>query len=411
MSNLNCTPKTIKAGGKSTCELKLAASSTVNQIMIASTSSRLKVPAAISTRPNQTSLSFQVNADAAAGQESIEVAASAGGPAVQDTVAVAAADGPALSVPDSQMAKLGNPVRFAISAADATDMPVQLSAAGLPAGAVFDVNSGKFEWTPVQLGKYTVTFMGSNAAGQSSTAQVAIDVTSGNPALTKMERACSPGAIGVVSGSWLADALRGVSDPSGNSMTLNGVKVRINNQQVPVLLGSAARVEFLCSQAQPGAQLQVEVETSGGITQPLTTVMQSASPWIFALDAPGQNQGLVSFPGSADLAMARNPQLPAHPAQAGDKILIFGTGFEGSGDMSLTNISANLNGENVPVEAVTPVTGKAGVYMIQVQAPDSANVSGEVPLQIQITNSDGKMLSSNTVTIAVEPKPAADGSR
>jgi uncharacterized protein (TIGR03437 family) len=170
-------------------------------------------------------------------------------------------------------------------------------------------------------------------------------------------------------------------------------------------------VEFLCSQEQPGTQLQVEVETSAGITQPLTTVMQSASPWIFALNAPGQNQGLVSFPGSEDLAMVRNPQLPAHPAQAGDKIVVFGTGFAGSGDVSLTNISANLNGENVPVEAVAPVPGRAGAYTIQLQAPDSANVSGEVPLEIQITNSDGKILRSNTVTISVEPKPAADGGR
>ena len=56
--------------------------------------------------------------------------------------------GPALTTPANQVAKFGTSVSFVVVAADPADLPVQLAAEGLPAGASFDPETGRFGWFP-----------------------------------------------------------------------------------------------------------------------------------------------------------------------------------------------------------------------------------------------------------------------
>jgi len=128
-------------------------------------------------------------------------------------------------------------------------------------------------------------------------------------------------------------------------------------------------------------------------------VMQSASPWIFGLGGSGQNQGMVSFVGSTELAMARNSQVPAHPAQPGDEILIWGSGFGSSSGM----VSVKVGGVDAQVDAVHAVPGHAGVYSIQVRVPVPTVFGDEVPVQLQAIGPDGKQFNSNSVTLVIEP--------
>jgi uncharacterized protein (TIGR03437 family) len=399
-SGLTCTPKVIDAGSLANCELHLAASLTSNQIRVVSTSSQVKAPVAVLSRANQSSLTFQVSADLVARQQFVTVTATAGNTAVHDTIEVLPTSRPVLTVPGRQMAKVGGPIHFEVSAVDPADLPVQLTASGVPAGAAFDAATGRFEWTPAtaQAGRYNVTFTAAGATGQSSSAQVPVDVTSGNPVLESAEQMCSPGAIASVKGSWLAESGRTLSDPSGKALDLGGTKVKINAQYVPVLLASSTKVQFLCPAADPGTAMGVAVETAAGVSEPLSMAMQSASPWIFSLDTTGESQGVVSFAGTTELAMARNPKVTAHPAQPGDEILIWGTGFGSS-----IGVSVKLDGLYAEVESIRAVPGYAGTYTIQVRVPDSTNPGDTVPIQLQVTGSDGKLLSSNSVTMAVEP--------
>jgi uncharacterized protein (TIGR03437 family) len=289
-----------------------------------------------------------------------------------------------------------------VTAADPADLQVQLSASDLPAGASFDAASGNVDWTPsaTASGKYTMTFIARNTAGQSSSTQVTIDVTSGAPTLATLERACSPGAVASLSGSSLSDADSAVSDPSGQAIDLGGTKVKLNGQYVPVLSVSRTSVYFACPTISPGTPLDLAVETGSGVSGTLSTVMQSASPWIFALGSSSQKQGVVSFVGTTDLAMERNSQIPAHPAQPGDEILLWGTGF---GEFpSSAAISVNVGGVDTNVEAVRAVPGHAGAYTVLLRVPVPAAFGDSIPVHLEMIGADGKAFNSNSVTIAVE---------
>jgi uncharacterized protein (TIGR03437 family) len=346
-----------------------------------------------------------VSADAVARQQLVTVTALAGSATVQDTIQVAAGSQPIVIAPHSQAGKRGSPLRFTVSAADPAELPVQLAASDLPAGATFDAATGGFEWTPAatQGGKHKVTFTATNAAGRSSSAQVTMEVTSGDPTLGPAERACSPGAVATLTGSWLAEPGPAVTDPSGNAMELGGTKVKVNGEYVPVLSASSTEVEFVCPSVSPETQLAVAVETASGASGPVSMTMQSASPWIFVSDAAGQTQGVVSFVGTTELAMARNSQVAGHPAQPGDEILLWGTGF-GAGNQAMSaTMSVKLGGVDAGVEAVNAVPGHAGVYTVQVRVPVPMGFGEGVPIQLQVMGPDGKLYHSNSVTIAVEP--------
>jgi uncharacterized protein (TIGR03437 family) len=292
-----------------------------------------------------------------------------------------------------------------VSAADPTELPVQLAASGLPAGATFNAASGDFEWTPTvaQSGTYAVTFTATNPAARSSSARVAIDVTSGTPTVANAEQPCSPGAVAFVTGSSLAEPGPVLADATGDSTDLGGTKVKVNGVYVPILSASQTEVRFVCPTLSPGTQFEVGVESPAGVTGSLSMVMQSASPEIFSIGGSGQKQGVVTFIGTTDLAMARNAQVAAHPAQPGDEILLWGTGFGTSSEVLSGTVSVNIGGVDAQVESVSAVPGQAGVYTVQLRVPVSTVFGEEVPAQLQVTGSDGKVFRSNVVRIAVEP--------
>jgi uncharacterized protein (TIGR03437 family) len=301
------------------------------------------------------------------------------------------------------MAKMGAPVQFEVNAMEPEGQPVQLRVSKLPAGASFHADTGRFEWTPdrTQTGKYPITITAVNAAGQTTSAETTIDVGSGVPSLEAVERGCSPGAIASLTGSWLAAAGTNLSDPSGKAMDLGGTKVIMNGAIVPVLIASSDEVRFLCPVLEPETQLQVTVETAVGSSGALGMVMQSASPWIFALDE-GDTQGVVSFTGRTELAMIRNARKAAQPAQPGDEVVIWGSGFGGGGQVSVRTVSVQVGGGEAEVVSVDAVPGYAGVYTVRVRVPSPITYGDGVPLQVKVIGVDGKEFKSNNITVAVE---------
>jgi len=404
--DLSCIPKTIDAGSQATCKLQVVANSVPSQIRVTSTSQQVKTPTVVQARANQTSLTFQVSADAGARQQVVAVTASAGGATVQDTIQVTAASRPILTVPGKQAIRFGAPVRFTIGTLDAGEQPVQLTAAGVPAGASFDPVSGRFEWVPstAQAGKYQIDFIATNSAGQSSHAQVPLEVDSGLPVLTSGQPlSCSPGSVASLTGKWLAVPDSMLTDPSGSTMDLGGTKVRVNGEYVPVLAASATRVSFLCPALDVGTRLAVAVETALGITDPVTATVAGAAPRILSLNDSSQGQGLVFFGETNEMAMVRNFRVPAHPAQPDDRILIWATGLGVAGGDSSRTVFVNCDGVPAEVESVQPVVGYAGLYAIEARVPAATPIGDAVPLQLMVATPDGEQLHSNTVTIAVEP--------
>ena len=186
-------------------------------------------------------------------------------------------------------------------------------------------------------------------------------------------------------------------------MELGGTKVEVNGQAAPVLSVSATKVEFVCPMLPLGTPLEVSVETPSGTSSPISMRMESASPHIFELDDSADSQGLVSFEGSSELTMPRNSEIPGHPAQPFDEVILWGTGFGPTAEANPTLISATIGNVNAEVEAVQGVPGHAGLYTVRMRVPVPAIFGNNVPLQLQVVGSDGRVFSSNTVTIAIEP--------
>jgi uncharacterized protein (TIGR03437 family) len=400
-------PRSVRAGGDVSCELRVTASAAPQPVSIAGGSQEVRVPAFVAARPDQTGITFRASIDAAATQQTAVITATSGDTQVQDTVAVVLAQGPVLRAASTHLVKFGEALNFAVSAVDPNELALQLAATGLPEGASFDAATGQFDWTPntSQAGRYEVAFSAVNSLGQSSTARVRIEAGTGVPVWSEsQELVCSPNAIASLSGKWLAASPSAVSAPAGNATELGGTQVRVNEQLVPVVFSSTRKVQFLCPALPPGTPLSVAVETPSGITaKPLVGTIREAAPRILSLedaeDAEGA-QGVVSFADSTDLAMPRNAIVPAHPAQPGDTLRIWATGLSPDAESQLATVSTTVGGVDVPVQSIQAAAGHAGLYLVQLSAP---NVLGNsVTVYICVITPGGVVLQSNPVSIAIE---------
>jgi uncharacterized protein (TIGR03437 family) len=402
--NLSCLPRSVSAGGDVSCELRVTASAEPEPLDIESTSQGVRVPARVAARPNQTRLTFRASIDPMAKQQMAVITATSGDTQVQDTIAVVPAQGPVLRVAPTHLVRLGEPLRFVAGAADPAGLPFQLSAEGLPGGATFDGATGQFDWVPnaSQAGEFDVTFSAVNSIGQSSTARVSVEASTGVPVLSEPQQlACSPNAIASLSGKWLAASPNSLSEPAGSTAGLGGTTVRVNGQVAPVVFSSTRKVGFLCPALPSGTQLSVVVETPWGTTtKPLAGRMQEATPTILSMGDAEREQGVVSFADSAELAMPRNARVPAHPAQPGDTIRIWTTGLGLDAESRLATLSATVGGVDVPVESIQAAPGCVGLYTVQLRAP---MVFGDaVPVHIRVFTPGGLLPQSNTVLIAIE---------
>ena len=148
-------------------------------------------------------------------------------------------------MPLRKQSSLVSLVRFSVAAADGMDLPLNVVASDLPAGASFDATTGSFEWIPShrQKGTHTITFMATNSLGAATSRTTTIEVGPEAPVLADLVNsatgsagpACVPGAMATLLGRWLSDAA-----------------VRINGTYVAVLHSSPHSVDFICPASAPG---------------------------------------------------------------------------------------------------------------------------------------------------------------
>jgi uncharacterized protein (TIGR03437 family) len=187
------------------------------------------------------------------------------------------------------------------------------------------------------------------------------------------------------------------------SLDFGGTTVKVNGEYVPVLSVSSSKIQFLCPSLAAGTQLEIAVETAVGVSGSLRSVMEAASPRIFTLDRAESSQGVVSFLGTADLAMLSNAEVSAHPAQPDDELMIWATGLGSSSELWPAMVSVKLGGVDITVDSVKTVPGYAGVFTVQFRVPVIPAFEDHVPTQLQVVGAHGNAFSSNTVTVSVEP--------
>jgi len=406
-----CSSLTIPAGGSINCTVRLNSPNIpqIARLGIAASNPNLEVPALITSRPRQTELSFKVVATPIAGQQPSAISVQLGNTSASALVIVTPSATPVLNLPAQQLTAFGNAVAFTFSAFDPGGLPLVLSAANLPAGAIFDPDSGNFSWTPgqSQQGSFDVTFTATNSDNVASSGDVIIQVDSGKPVISDLRSAasqasgtsCSPGSIASLTGRWLASGNLPVSDPTGASMQLGGSQVSVNGTSVPVLYASTTRLDFLCPALDPGTALSISVQTANGNTDPVQTTMQSLNPALYSFDGSGQGQGLVTLAGTSLLATTRTYNVLGQPAEPGDSITIMATGLGTSGVPPVVSIG----GVTVAADSIQPLLAAAGMYQINVTIPAGVAPGDAVPVFVQMTAPDGSVVQSNTVAIAIEP--------
>jgi uncharacterized protein (TIGR03437 family) len=229
-----------------------------------------------------------------------------------------------------------------------------------------------------------------------------------NGASFARNQAIAPGSLVSIFGTGMASASAQASSiPLPAS--LGGVSVAFNGTPAALSFVSASQIN---AQVPWNASGTVNVVvTSGGTTfSPFQLQIASTAPGIFSVQS-GAGQAIAINPdGSLAGPDGSVPGLSAHPANAGDPLVIFATGL-GAVDPSIENGAASSDtlctAINTPLVLIGGQPAQVlfaglspqfvGVNQINVIVPQ-VPAPGVVPLQIQA----GSITSTDTVTIAVQ---------
>ncbi|MBL0160909.1 MAG: DUF4082 domain-containing protein [Bryobacterales bacterium] len=403
-NSLSCSPKSVHAGESFTCQLQLDGDDDPSIISLAASTSDVRLPATVRARAQQRHLTFHGSVDEAAAQSTFAVAAGEGSNLVEDEITILASPSPALSVPQSHSVKVGQDVGFHVSARDSSGLPILVSTSQLPAGAFYDQESDRLEWSPAsnQRGRQTFAFTATNANGVSSKREAQVLIESGQPVISRAARGlCSPGSVAALEGRWLSHADGELSDLSGSSLELGGTKVHVDDSLAPVLFASSTRVDFRCPVSAPGTDLEIKLETPSGTTAPFQTTLLVARPEL--LRAPGlrAEQALATIGDTDRIAMIRDFHSVGEPAQPDDLVSFRATGL-GIADSYAGSIFVRVGDVDAQVESVVRSQDAAGVFLVQVRIPSAAPRGDDVPVCLELVTADGQRLASNTVTLAIE---------
>jgi uncharacterized protein (TIGR03437 family) len=432
---LSCSPLQVKAGKTLTCEANLNSSgfSERSSLSIQSSTPAVKLPDSVPLRPGRSSVSFRGSIDESSPQQSATITVGLFGGQASSTVSIVTAQSPIIRVDSPQVISVGKKLSFEVTARDPNDLPVTLSAMNLPAGANFNAQNGRFDWTPgePQAGTHPVTFRATNSANAFSQKIVTIEVIVGtlkifaftNAASSSGDVPCSPGSLATLWGTGFTDGSSERARSFPLPTKLNEIKVEMNSRSARLLFVGPRQVNLQCPSLPAGTKLAIRVERQDtGETAEWSAPsvsMKEAAPAIFSLDGSGTGQGLVIIANTPKIAMLPNPDMDAQaaePAEPGDNLIIYANGLglvdhevpdgEPAASSPLSQVVATVR---VKVgDVFTPVTfaglapSMAGVYQVNTVLSDLVPSGPEVPVTLEIQLPDGTVLQSNTVTIAIQ---------
>ena len=221
----------------------------------------------------------------------------------------------------------------------------------------------------------------------------------------------APGEFVTIYGNNLAAGMTLCVKPGDTSLptSCGGVSVLINSAAAPLLLVSASQINVQVPFDITGSKATLQVTRQGGAQSAMVNlVVAPTAPGLFTQSNNGQ--GVGSFLNtSGALATASNP------AQQGDALTIFGTGFGvtdppvASGLLVLPNpvptvkaaFSATVGGQNAQVFFAGLAPNQVGIVQVNLRVPQGLP-SGNLPVVMTVGG-----VAANTVLLPVgTPQPA-----
>jgi uncharacterized protein (TIGR03437 family) len=174
-------------------------------------------------------------------------------------------------------------------------------------------------------------------------------------------------------------------------------------------------INFQCPNSARVSPVTIVVNGANGNQAKVELIWNEASPGIFSVNETGQGQGVVLVAGTSLIAGPAGPSSrPAHP---GEYVEVSATGlgptnsaFDPRAAAPVTKpttdglpVSVTIGGIQLVPASAGHAPGFDGLWQIKVQLPTDISLGVAVPVQINITLSDGTVVNSNIVTIAIEP--------
>jgi uncharacterized protein (TIGR03437 family) len=126
--------------------------------------------------------------------------------------------------------------------------------------------------------------------------------------------------------------------------------------------------------------------------------MQETAPAILTVDGSPEGHAFALRSNSVELAALPNFRFPARPAQSGELVSVYATGFECN---QAQQIRIQLGGRDAAIDSIMPAAQAEGVCAIAFRVP--AGIAGDsVPLEVGVVRSDNSVAASNAASIAVE---------
>lgn len=193
--------------------------------------------------------------------------------------------------------------------------------------------------------------------------------------------------------------------------TLGGVSVLVDDEPAGLFFVSPNQINYQVPDGVLPGSAQVTVMNGGNVVAQGSLNLGVVAPSIFTLNASGQGTpaGLL-LRVKATGEQSYEPLTSAIKRQPGDKLflVLFGTGLSGAENSDgnaangfAENVQATIGNVNAPVLFAGPAPGFAGLEQMNIEIPSNASGSN-LTLLIKVSDGEGNLIRSNTVTISIQ---------
>jgi uncharacterized protein (TIGR03437 family) len=199
--------------------------------------------------------------------------------------------------------------------------------------------------------------------------------------------------------------------------TLGGTTMTIGGNEIPLFYVSPGLINFQAPfLSVVGPTKVLLVVNQGGQSTTVTVTLQQYAPALFTTNGGGTGQASALVANTASVAAPVGTFPGSRPIHIGEYLSIYCTGLgdvnprpalgspAGTNPLSrtLTNPAVTIGGVPGTVSFSGLAPGYAGLYLVNVQIPDTAPLGAAVPIVLSIGG-----LVSNTVTVAIDASPVS----